>query len=220
MRGRGRRCSALRVAFNVAGAQPCGHFVRLAGVFVVHDGVQRGHGFHSLRDERANRRGVLSTIFLARKTIFKGIKVFQKTMEIISLARKINGLGMEIILLTKETLSKPSEMIFLIKKILNQTMKIIFLARKAFGLGREMILLARKTISQGNSKAGQGSFPKSIASSNCSDMSRVAIVPVRCSKRSDNVVFAVVNVGDDAEISDVLCVHRSRARQNTRNADE
>lgn len=37
--GRGRRCAALGVAFDVGGGQPCGHFSGLAGVFVVHDGV-------------------------------------------------------------------------------------------------------------------------------------------------------------------------------------
>ena len=61
MRCRGRRsrgCSALRVAFDVGGGQPCGHLGGLAGVFVVHDGVQGGHGLHPLCNKLADGGGV------------------------------------------------------------------------------------------------------------------------------------------------------------------
>ena len=69
--GRGCRCGwrRLRGAFDVGGGQPRGHLGGLAGVFVVHDGVERGQGFHPLRDQLADGGGVahagLPQIFLA-----------------------------------------------------------------------------------------------------------------------------------------------------------
>jgi len=69
MRSRGRRCrgcSALRVAFDVGGGQPCGHLGGLAGVFVVHNGVQGGHSLHPLCNKLADGGGVAHAGFAFR----------------------------------------------------------------------------------------------------------------------------------------------------------
>ena len=58
-----RGLSALGVAFDVAGGEPRGHFIRLAPVFVVHDRVQSRRGLHPLLDQRADGGGVAHAAF-------------------------------------------------------------------------------------------------------------------------------------------------------------
>ena len=58
----------------MAGALPGGQFIRLRGVFIVHDGVQRVDCFHTLLDERADDGSVADAIFAVAFHVRIGIR--------------------------------------------------------------------------------------------------------------------------------------------------